>query len=656
MAEKNSYADSFFSRLFDSVIHIDVATHRSTVRSLREAAPAEESFNYDVELAPFIRRHVVAGEAEPLIRSMQLHHVCAMLELQEEYVLYATSRAADGGFCYKKLSFFYLDSEKKTLGLSGLDVSEIVQRYERQINHFRRETYRDLLTGTLNRNCYEQNLRSARLNAGVAVIDLDDFKLCNDIYGHTAGDAALTALAEVIRGCIRKSDILIRYGGDEFLLVMPDIGADELEGVLLRIQNRVLQAEIPGYPELRLSASIGGVSADDRETVEQAVERADALMYQGKTRKNMVVTERAVLQNEHGQVHRVDRETVRQQILIVDDSEINRAILTEMLNREFRVLEAENGEECLRLLGQYGTGIALILLDIRMPVMDGFGVLSAMNESHRIEDVPVVMISCDDSADNIRRAYEFGASDYISRPFDAEIVYRRVTNTLKLYSRQRHLLELLSGSFRDRRTYDAMTTDILGRVIGRRNGESGAHLKRISELTQLLLLQLIRKTDRYALSVQDCSRIASAATLHDIGKLGVRETILNKPGKLTPEEFESVKTHTVLGEAMLNGLEEYRHQPFLHTAAQICRWHHERYDGKGYPDGLCGEDIPIAAQAVSLADVYDALTGERVYKPAYSHERAMEMIRGGECGAFNPLLLSCLEELGDRLRTEWGRS
>lgn len=517
-----------------------------------------------------------------------------------------------------------------------------------KLSGYNEKLYTDVLTGIYNRRFFEEKIKNMEDEAGIAVIDLDDFKLHNDTYGHSAGDAALITTANIIKKYIRKTDILIRYGGDEFLLILPSIKKHIFEDKLKLIREKIHDTVVPKYEKMQLSVSIGG--AIFREgNIEDAIASADRQMYIAKNYKNMVVTE----WDENGKKKEENSasEKLKQQILIVDDSEINREILKEILKEDYRILEAANGEECLEQLERSGTGISLVLLDIVMPEMDGFEVLAAMNQNHWIEDIPVIMISSEDSDSYIRRAYEMGVSDYISRPFDAKIVYQRVLNMIKLYAKQRRLIHLVTRQIYEKERNNRMMIGILSQIVEFRNGESGLHVIHINLITQLLLEQLVKKTGKYQLSWEDRLLIATASALHDIGKIGIDEKILNKPGKLTKEEFEIMKTHTLIGAQMLDNLDMYRNEKLLKLAHEICRWHHERYDGKGYPDGLVGEEIPISAQVVSLADVYDALVSERVYKKAFSHEKALEMIQNGECGTFNPLLLRCMTEAQDKLKT-----
>ena len=343
----------------------------------------------------------------------------------------------------------------------------------------------------------------------------------------------------------------------------------------------------------------------------------------------------------------------KQKILIVDDSEMNRAILTGILDDGYDFLEAENGLQALDVLRAH-RDISLVLLDIVMPELDGFGVLSVMGEQHWIDQTPVIMISAESDSMLVERAYQLGATDYISRPFDKSVVRRRVINTLMLYGKQKHLMRMITEQVYRREKSNRLMTGILSHIVEFRNAESGPHVQHIQTVSELLLRQLARKTDRYTLTEDDIALISTASALHDIGKISIPDSILNKPGKLTAEEFEVVKTHAAVGASILQNLPMTQDEPLIQVAYQICRWHHERYDGHGYPDGLVGDQIPITAQVVSLADVYDALTGERCYKKAYPHETAVRMIQNGECGVFNPLLIECLLDIQDQLQREIG--
>lgn len=343
----------------------------------------------------------------------------------------------------------------------------------------------------------------------------------------------------------------------------------------------------------------------------------------------------------------------KQTILIVDDSEMNRDLLIDILEDQYDLIEAENGVKAIEILAEQREAISLVLLDIMMPEMDGFGVLSHIYQNHWNESFAVIMISADDSPVNIKRAYDLGAFDYISRPFDAAIVQRRISNTMCLYVRQKHLEQLVIEQFYENENNNRLMIAILSHIVEFRNGESGAHVLHVNQITELLLKQLILHTDQYPLSQSDITLIGMASSLHDIGKIAISEEVLNKPGRLTDEEFEIIKTHAAIGADILLSLPaDQQSVPLVRMAFEICRWHHERYDGKGYPDGLKGDDIPIAAQVVALADVYDALTSERCYKKAYSHEDALNMILDGQCGSFNPLLLQCLQEITTVLKQE----
>ena len=343
----------------------------------------------------------------------------------------------------------------------------------------------------------------------------------------------------------------------------------------------------------------------------------------------------------------------RQTILIVDDAEMNRMMLSDMLGDQYDYVEAADGREALRIL-EKNVSIDLILLDINMPEMNGFEVLEEMNRYHWIQEVPVIMITAEESVESMEHAYSLGVTDYIPRPFNVYIVRRRVENTLNLYVNQKRLMRLVSDQIAEKEENNTLMVSILSNVVEIRNHESGDHIRNIRRITELLLHQLVQKTKAYHLSEEDIALIMTASSLHDIGKITIPEEILNKPGKLTKEEFEIMKTHSTAGAQILEQMKYGQDKPLYRYALEICRWHHERWDGHGYPDGLMGEEIPISAQIVAIADVYDALTSERCYKKAYDHTTAINMILNGECGAFNPLLLECLTETAPQIRIVTG--
>ena len=336
--------------------------------------------------------------------------------------------------------------------------------------------------------------------------------------------------------------------------------------------------------------------------------------------------------------------STKQKILIVDDAPINRQVLSEALSKEYDIIEAENGAVAVPILKKSHSSISLIFLDLVMPEMDGFGVLTYMKTNNLLDDIPVIVIASEKDQKKVYNAFRKGAQDYISRPFDAEIIKKRVQNILSLFAKQKRLIKIVSGELNEREKTSDMLISMLSQFIEFRNSENSLHTIHINLVTEILLKRLINKTDKYNLSAQDIDYITTASAMHDIGKVGIKESILNKPSKLTKEEYEIVKGHSKIGANMVKGLDIFKNEKMATYAYEIARWHHEKYDGKGYPDGLKGDDIPISAQVVGMADCYDVLTSERHYKKAYSHEQAIKMILSGDCGAFNPMLLKCLKE------------
>lgn len=527
--------------------------------------------------------------------------------------------------------------------VDSIGYKELVEKYSATYASM----YTAPLTGVYNRAYYEKVEKNVNTPAGIAVIDIDDFKLCNDIYGHKAGDVALQTVTQIIRNNIRSNDKIIRIGGDEILLILDGIQEESFERKLERIRSQVRMARVKGYNKLQLSISIGAV-VSMTETREVSVTKADRLMYIAKSSKNRVVSE----WNENKQITSSlnERDDNKPLVLVVDDSDMNRFLLSQILLDDYNVIEACDGVEATQIIQDHFKELSIVLLDIVMPRMDGFGVLEFMNANDLIQDLPVIMISSMDEDNAIRRCYELGISDYVRRPFSADVVGKRVYNIVRLYQRQRNLQREIREQIEEREKNSRVVTSIISHVVENRNGESGPHVIHVEQITEIILNRLTELTDMSKLSKEDKKQISLASALHDIGKIGIDEKILNKPGKLTEEEYEIMKTHTTIGAIMIHQVQMEEDDTLIQFAYEICRWHHEKWDGRGYPDGLKGNYIPISAQVVSIADVYDALVSERVYKKAYSHKKAIEMIINGECGEFNPLLIQCLKDCSDRIQ------
>lgn len=549
---------------------------------------------------------------------------------QELYEVTALFAQVEGTPCV-------LELERRLDRIMLLDPEESEQLFN-NLAEYRGKLYRDAVTGAYNERYYQEKYRSRILTAGVAVLRVDDFKAANDVYGRCAGNSVLETVAGVLRRNLGEKDRLIRRGEDRLLLLLPEVGQSDFGQKLEHLRLQLAAAGVPGYSHLHISVSIGGVWIRDGE-VSAAVEHAERLATYAQMQKNTVITEQQPERTAAAPVHR------RQSVLIVDDSELNRKMLGQMLGSRFDIAEAASGEACLQLLEQNATGISIVLLDIHMPGIDGFTVLEEMNQKNLLEQIPVIMISSEDTVDAVRRAFDLGASDYISRPFDAKVVYQRIINTIQLYAKQRRLSAMAADLAFEKERASRMMIGILSQVVEKRNGESRDHVQRVAQLTSMLLAGLAQKTDRYPLTREMRRTIATAAALHDIGKMEICEDLLHKEGPLTEAERRTLQSHTLLGAQMLEEQPECRDDAFARTAYNICRWHHERYDGGGYPDGLQGEQIPIEAQVVGLADVYERLVSRPVDGRARTHSEVVQMICTGVCGAFNPLLLDCLQDM-----------
>ena len=549
---------------------------------------------------------------------------------QELYEVTALFAQVEGTPCV-------LELERRLDRIMLLDPEESEQLFN-NLAEYRGKLYRDAVTGAYNERYYQEKYRSRILTAGVAVLRVDDFKAANDVYGRYAGNSVLETVAGVLRRNLGEKDRLIRRGEDRLLLLLPEVGQSDFGQKLEHLRLQLAAAGVPGYSHLHISVSIGGVWIRDGE-VSAAVEHAERLATYAQMQKNTVITEQQPERTAAAPVHR------RQSVLIVDDSELNRKMLGQMLGSRFDIAEAASGEACLQLLEQNATGISIVLLDIHMPGIDGFTVLEEMNQKNLLEQIPVIMISSEDTVDAVRRAFDLGASDYISRPFDAKVVYQRIINTIQLYAKQRRLSAMAADLAFEKERASRMMIGILSQVVEKRNGESRDHVQRVAQLTSMLLAGLAQKTDRYPLTREMRRTIATAAALHDIGKMEICEDLLHKEGPLTEAERRTLQSPTLQGAQMLEEQPECRDDAFARTAYNICRWHHERYDGGGYPDGLQGEQIPIEAQVVGLADVYERLVSRPVDGHARTHSEVVQMICTGVCGAFNPLLLDCLQDM-----------
>ena len=593
---------------------------------------AEQEMEQLRKVFPSVRmlttEQVQAGEAvgDAARQALEEKTTHSRMELYEVTALFAQ---VEGTPCV-------LELERRLDRIMLLDPEESEQLFN-NLAEYRGKLYRDAVTGAYNERYYQEKYRSRILTAGVAVLRVDDFKAANDVYGRYAGNSVLETVAGVLRRNLGEKDRLIRRGEDRLLLLLPEVGQSDFGQKLEHLRLQLAAAGVPGYSHLHISVSIGGVWIRDGE-VSAAVEHAERLATYAQMQKNTVITEQQPERTAAAPVHR------RQSVLIVDDSELNRKMLGQMLGSRFDIAEAASGEACLQLLEQNATGISIVLLDIHMPGIDGFTVLEEMNQKNLLEQIPVIMISSEDTVDAVRRAFDLGASDYISRPFDAKVVYQRIINTIQLYAKQRRLSAMAADLAFEKERASRMMIGILSQVVEKRNGESRDHVQRVAQLTSLLA-GLAQKTDRYPLTREMRRTIATAAALHDIGKMEICEDLLHKEGPLTEAERRTLQSHTLLGAQMLEEQPECRDDAFARTAYNICRWHHERYDGGGYPDGLQGEQIPIEAQVVGLADVYERLVSRPVDGHARTHSEVVQMICTGVCGAFNPLLLDCLQDM-----------
>lgn len=498
--------------------------------------------------------------------------------------------------------------------------------------------YKDSLTGAYNRRFYEEKYKNHVMYGRIALLDIDDFKMYNDLYGHNDADAILINVVSTIKRYLRKKDIIIRYEGDQFIIIFDSMEAKDFDVVLSRIKMKINENALLNYRGDKISVSIGGVLCDNK-TISEALENAKIAVHKAKTIKNTIVTN-----NNNKNI-----EKAKKNILICENDRENAIKLKEILEDNYNLIEAKNGEECIDSISQYSTGISLILFNKESNKNDEYEALEYLRNNHFIDDIPFVVIVKKDDVKLLNEDYSMGAVDYILTPFDKDIVNRRISTLIKLYDRQKKMTGILIKELEEKDKSGKNMINMLSHIVEFRSHENGPHVKHVSEITEMLLKHLLKMTNQYKLTKEDIENIKLASALHDIGKIGIDENLLNKPGKLTKEEFEVIKTHTTIGAHIIDEL-NIKNDPLVNYTHDICRWHHERYDGKGYPDGLKGEEIPICAQVTSVADVYDALVSDRCYKKAVPHEEALAMILDGQCGVLNPLLLLCLKEIKDQIK------
>lgn len=532
----------------------------------------------------------------------------------------------------------------------ALSYNEAYSRNVENQEKLRRRAECDPMTGLLNQGNFgvlRQRLQHCTEKLCLLVIDVDYFKHINDVFGHEVGNHALTKIASTLVSHVRPGDYVIRYGGDEFVVVMLNMAreqAPQLEEIITEVNNSLQQPD-DGLPPVSLSV---GASFSETGFHDQLFQQADQAMYDVKRKGRCGFAVYQEPDPEAGE-NELSPYQSKPLILLVDDSEMNRDILCSMLEDQYDIFQVSNGMQAIEEIGKKGYTLSAILLDLIMPVCDGYEVLSYMQKHRWHEILPVIIISSETDPRCINRAYDLGAADFISRPFDGQIVRRRVNNTVGLNIRHKRLTDLVTRKIREKiEGYDMMLS-VLSQVVEFRNQESGDHVQHIGLITEMLLDCLMKKPNPYALTYEDTKQISFASALHDIGKITIPDEIINKPGQLNAQERAIMKTHPAAGADMLDQVAGFAGNPMILRAREICRWHHERYDGRGYPDGLVGDAIPISAQVVALADVYDALTSERCYKKSFTHKQAIRMILNGECGAFNPLLIECLTEIADLL-------
>ncbi len=515
----------------------------------------------------------------------------------------------------------------------------------------------DPLTGTYSRQYFNHYMSGvqAQVRGGATFVglmmDVDNFKLINDRFGHIAGDDALKEVGRILRKiAIARGGLAFRYGGDEFTMIFKlkseklifeiinDIKA-ELEATNAKDENLVYG--------LHLSYGYASYLPDEKPA--EFLERMDAAMYDHKKIKMLKITSKMP---KIAATYDVNPD--RNCILIVDDDFINRTVMKNIFPPQYRVEEAENGRDGLARVDELYDSLCAILLDIDMPEINGIDMLRMLNERGITNKLPVFMITANDEYNVARESYELGAMDVINKPVVPFVILRRMQSVLELFHAREDLQSKVQGQERQLRenadTIDELhknTIQALASAIEFRDIESGEHINRIYDITKCILMETSMGD---GFTNEEIEGMAIGSIMHDVGKIAISDVILNKPGKLTEEEYNTVKTHTVKGADLLAEISKTQNHPAYKYAEDIARHHHERWDGRGYPDGLRGDEITIWSQVVSIADVYDALLSPRVYKKAIEPDAAVSMIINGECGVFNPELVEAFLTVEPKMR------
>lgn len=514
----------------------------------------------------------------------------------------------------------------------------------------------DLLTGLFNRGTFEKKVdadldRQKNGMCAMLLMDVDNLKIINDVYGHQTGDLAINLVASQLMNICKKGALLSRTGGDEFCIYIPSAESQEqLQMLAEQMIGVVQQIELPDFTEVRISASVGTVFLHRTDsTFDVLYSRADVALFQAKQNgRNRTELYSSVL---------AQREQFSQSVLLVSRAGSQQRDIRRVFENRFNIIEADSDAGAIQMIEEMQDKLVIVLTELYAHEIDGFVILDYMRRMDYIKTVPVVFMAAEYIEDVYKNAYSHGVIDIVTEPIDLYSLSSRLNNIIDLYQHKNNLEVMTRKQTEKIQRQNEKIIDSLGTVVEFRDMESGAHIQRVKTFTRLLAKQVMQDCPEYELTAHKIQCITEASPLHDVGKIAISDTILLKPGKLTPEEFEIMKTHTTKGWDIIMRLLDEDEPEYVMYCSSIAKYHHEKYDGKGYPEGLFEDDIPICAQIVSVADVYDALVSRRCYKNAFGYETAFGMIVNGECGMFNPKLIKCLhkvrsqfEEQAERLR------